>query len=564
MIARLWRYRVWILLACAAAACAAAFGSGYVGFINDDARHVLAAQSLLHGNYSTCFLPQPQPIDNLLPGYPLVIAPFLALGGLTAVKLLSAAATLLGVWAAFLCFGLAAAVVYALHPLVIGLSHTAMTEPLFTAWTVAALYFLKKSDWKLSPALAAFCVFASWIRPEGFLFLLAITPACAARLDGKERWRYGIFAALFFAAPYMRNMLVSDTPAGYFREIVSGKTAAETFAKLWPGLKENILFYFQRMPEAAFANPWPAAPVWVRLAVVWGFWAIFVRGMYAALKSADAALRAAAVYVFLMTGLHLVWVNYDTRYLVPVIPFILPVLLAGLPRRAAPAAAAAAALLAAWSGAAHARMELKHPIPTPRVFAWLRANTGSGDYLMASLPEAYSVNTGRKIYPFYKTSNPDAWYDWLLRSGTAYVVFDNVSLIKSMPERETFKNGVRDRTASFLTDKDRFRNIYLDAEEQRAVFRVTPPPGFRGDFAAMIYAEALSAAGKHETALAALRALEKKKAPLKRLDFSLGTALLLSGQPAQSLPYLERAAKAEPDFPLAARHLETARKNSAQ
>ncbi|MFA5162308.1 MAG: hypothetical protein WC421_08680 [Elusimicrobiales bacterium] len=550
-----------VLLACAAAAYAAAFGFGFVGMFNDDARYVLAAKSLLAGHYSSDFIPISHPIDNVLPGYPLAMAPFLALGGTGAVKLLSAAATLLGIWAAFLCFGFAAAAVYALHPLVIGLSHTAMTEPLYTAWTVAALYFLKKSDWKLSPALTAFCVFASWIRPEGFLFLLAIAPACAAKLDRKERWLYGISAALFFAAPYARNLAVSGVPICYFREIVHGSTAGETLAKLWPVFRLNSLFYFGASGGAAFVNGWASSPFDIPAAAAALFWVAMAAGMAAAFRSQDRVLASAARYIILMTGFHLLWMNRDMRYLAPLIPFMLPALLAGLPRRAALAAGTAAAALAAFGGIRFAlapAAAVQRTAPA-RTFAWLKANTAPGDYLMAQSPAAYALNTGRKVYPLLAADDPDIWYAGLLDSGTRYVVCEDSSLIATAQER----TGMRDRafanTVLWTADKSRFRPVFEYAVERVAVFAAAPPAGFAGDLAAMAAARQLSVEGKDSQAVAALRALEKKKAPLKRLDFTLGTALLLNGHAAQSLPYLERAAKTEPDFSRAAANLKAAR-----
>src|SRR5262245_52873928 len=53
----------------------------FVGHFSDDARDVLAAKSLLQGGYRDLQLPGAPPLNFPLPGFPAILAPFVALVG---------------------------------------------------------------------------------------------------------------------------------------------------------------------------------------------------------------------------------------------------------------------------------------------------------------------------------------------------------------------------------------------------------------------------------------------------------------------------------------------------
>ena len=53
----------------------------YVGYFGDDARDILASRSLLHGAYADWQQPGHPPLNLPLPGFPFLLAPFVALFG---------------------------------------------------------------------------------------------------------------------------------------------------------------------------------------------------------------------------------------------------------------------------------------------------------------------------------------------------------------------------------------------------------------------------------------------------------------------------------------------------
>ncbi|MDD2774224.1 MAG: hypothetical protein PHP45_11085 [Elusimicrobiales bacterium] len=560
------KYKKYLLAAAALALYAAAFNVVYTGIYTDDARHILAAQSLLHGRYVNVFLPHPTPIHNLLPGYPLAVAPFLLLGGITGVKLLSlaAAASTVLLLPALLPACFAAALIYALHPMTVNLSGTAMTEPLFILWTVAAFLLLRRNRWQMTPWLLAFCVFASWIRPEGFLFLLAIAPFCAKKMDAKTRLGYAAAALLLFALPYARNTLVSGTPAGYFGELAVGQTTADTLLKLGAGFKSNLLFYLQLTPGTVFVNPFEKPPAALAWLVMLFFWTALARGISAAMRSGEEGRAARAVYVFLMLGMHLFWVNRDPRYIYPLLPFIPEFFFDGLRpfERLKKYALLAASALVIYGGAKAAALALLAPAKAPSdLFEWIKRSVRPDEYVATLSIESLYLHTGRKGYPVSKQENPDVWYAGAVSNKVSYVILEgDRKPIQRVPEKSAAYDLALSRQEKFLSDKTRFQPVFINPAEKVGVFRVTPPKGFERAFSAMQYAVQLSAAGHGAEALKILHTLEKEKAPLKRLDFALGTALLLAGDCRAALPYLERAAAAEPAFAAAARNLELAKK----
>src|SRR5687767_4073973 len=66
-------------LLAAALLYAALFPRFFVGYFSDDALYILAAKSLLTGRYVSLYLPDQPYLTQILPGYPLFLAPFVAL-----------------------------------------------------------------------------------------------------------------------------------------------------------------------------------------------------------------------------------------------------------------------------------------------------------------------------------------------------------------------------------------------------------------------------------------------------------------------------------------------------
>ena len=74
-----FKKRLFGVLALAAALYLAYLPRFYVGFFNDDARFILAAQSLLQGGYRRLAAPEHPPLNLIFPGYPFLLTLFVKL-----------------------------------------------------------------------------------------------------------------------------------------------------------------------------------------------------------------------------------------------------------------------------------------------------------------------------------------------------------------------------------------------------------------------------------------------------------------------------------------------------
>jgi hypothetical protein len=456
----------------------------------------------------------------------------------------------------------AGALVYAFHPLTITLSAMAMLEPTLMLVVALALWRLERHSWQSDWPSALLSVFAAWIRPEGALFALAVFIVCAGKLPRRKALLLGTVGALFVALPYLRNLLVAGTPAGYFNEL-SGTGAA---AQLWRTLKFNGLFYAANMADTALPRPMLESPYGLVVVVVSFFWMFFARGLFFSLRGGDGQ-RARALYVVLIIGGHLFWVHTSARYCYPVLPFAAEIFFNGVGgKRWLRNMAFFAALAASLGALANTTRRLAAPPlrPPQRSMSWLKANTKPGDLMMVPFVETWNLYTGRRgVVPFYEDS-PDLWYYKVVSLGVRYAISEGSHRIQSTPDRQKSIDRMMALNFSEMRDGTRFREVHADARENVVIMAVTPPAGFMEAYRTMEDAQGVFNAGGHQRAIAMLRELQARQAPLKRLDFILGTALLLTDDGATAVPYLARAAAAEPDFADARRNLAVAEKSAAK
>ncbi len=366
----------------------------FPGYFNDDARHVLAARAILHGNFDDETLPFPSPATNLLPGYPLLLAPVLALGGTPAGSWLSVVFTLLAVacfWALPRDRTRWAAVLFALHPLLVRHAGSLMSEPAYLFWSLAALAWLDRSEARPFPAFVCWVSFGAWIRPHGLLLAVALLPYALRRYQGRRAWTAGALTAGIIAAPYARNFLLSGAPASYFGEIPETGGLLPALGLLLETVKSNLGYYLENIPLTLV--PWEALRgrvlVWLAGCAIWptlayGFWLCW--------RSPEReGLRPRLAYLVLYSGASLVCVNHSDRYLLPVLPLLYELLLAaGLKSSRRGAAVLAAAIAAAALSGSFVR-------------AWRGPSGGPSAFSLGSKPIRL-----RRMCSWRLTGNPSA------------------------------------------------------------------------------------------------------------------------------------------------------------
>ncbi|MBI5240269.1 MAG: hypothetical protein HY926_07330 [Elusimicrobia bacterium] len=534
----------------------------FPGYFNDDARHVLAARAILHGNFDDETLPFKSPATNLLPGYPLLLAPVLALGGIPAGSWLSVVFTLL----AAACFWALprgrtrwAAVLFALHPLLVKHAASLMSEPAYLFWSLAALAWLDRLEARPLAAFVCWVSFAAWIRPHGFLLAVAVLPYALRRFPGRRAWAAGALAAGIMAAPYARNFLLSGAPASYFGEIPETGGLLPALGLLLETVKSNLGYYLENIPLTLV--PWEAlqgrVPAWLAGCAIWpalacGFWLCW--------RSPEReGLRPRLAYLVLYSGASLVWVNHSGRYLLPVLPLLYELLLAAALKASRRGAAVLAAAICAAALSGNVVQARRAPSGgdassrgPQRFFAWVRADTSAEDVFVAPYRQSFCLNTGRKAFDYFYYEDPDAFFEYLQSHDARYVVADESRLrVPTVPSRGAQLDLHSAVMTERLRDSARFARVYADAQERIAVFRVLPAPGFLAARRRLAQIVGRLAERRPEETLRDLRRLERDGAPLKRLDFLIGTTALLAGQRSQACLRLQRASSAEPRFALA-------------
>jgi len=477
----------------------------------DSAHYVLLAESLLQSGdgYADSMEPgDPVPQTKYPPGYPLMLAPLVALFGRN-IPLLKVLSVVLTVGSVFI-FTLFAekrvdrglwfvlCLAFALNPVIVDYSHWILSEAPFLFVTLVAFLFLEKSGEEESMGrsfwvgLAAIVV-AYYIRSIGLVFLVAGTLFYLLRRRWREFLWFNVVGAGLSLPWFVRNRVVGGTATPYIDQFLlqSVYDPEAGYHDLWGMLgrvASNLWIYSVReMPrvlagsEGAWIDSFALKAISL---VLCGFAAIgFVRTVRGRLGVAEIYFALSCLAVVLFEE-----VVSDVRYLVPLVPLILLYVCEGVTAvaRKVTSLDPAVPILATFAlistigllsqlQAIPQNVEMLrryergdryagyHPVWRSFFEAsdWLGANTPVDAVITVRKPRLVHLWTGRKVvlYPF--STDADSVLDVVLR--TDYVVVDQISAttgrylvpaIRRAPERfqalhrteepSTFVFGVRD------------------------------------------------------------------------------------------------------------------------
>ncbi|MBI4370807.1 MAG: glycosyltransferase family 39 protein [Elusimicrobia bacterium] len=415
----------------------------YVGFFNDDAFYLIGAKSLLLGRYAELSAPGAPPLVNYMPGWPLLLAPAVALAG-DRLAILQGFAILIHLAA----LALFAAVVEdedgaeigdwvlacaALSPLIASTAGTLLSDgPLLFLASLALFLFSRfRRQGAISFGLGAVLALAALARPTGICLALAFAAVLAF-----DRRRRPAALALFPAAAalgawLLRGSLLAGGSWNYSRELFSSASAAG-----FP-VVENAFFALRAVFERSlwrwpFGNdaPWAAvlASTGAALALVGS------RGLRRPVS------RAAALFGVLFLLPHWIWSKQAERYFVPLLPLAAWLVLrgafaaAGAGRRGRWALRGAAVLSLLFSASPTARVlaASRHPatplnVPPAAAAQWLRARA-SGAALAAEYDGRWHLLTGLSVAHIpYDVRDPASLERFCRRSGVSYILVEDTS-----------------------------------------------------------------------------------------------------------------------------------------
>ncbi|MBI4376227.1 MAG: glycosyltransferase family 39 protein [Elusimicrobia bacterium] len=458
----------------------------YVGFFNDDAFYIIGARSLLSGAYAQLNVPGHPPLVQYSPGHSLLLAPLAWLAGdrLWPYQAASIAMMALSMGLLYIYLGSRlkasfwpALLLAAFNPLCASMSGAVLAEaPFLLALTASAVY--AERVWReprAGPWLGLFALagFASLIRPNGAALGLALALALAR----ERRLRLAAGAAFFlaaFALPWwLRNQRLAGAADTHWAELIS--FAGGSWTGLAGALAYNLFYYLEAAFVANFFR-WPAGLSWLAIpssAIGLGlaFWGL--RG-----ERSPAARR----FLLPASGLYLlsflIWDKQASRYLLPLLPFVLSYTLWGLERlaRARAWAWGAAALglalcappLCAIIRARPGDGDARTTAPAS-AFEWARVRSRPEEVFAVDLDGRFFLHTGRQAVKL-----PAAEGDLL--SGLAGVSY--VALFRSDDPLRSRRGSSAHDAPSFearlksLGDASRYERAFENAGEGSVIFRV--------------------------------------------------------------------------------------------
>ena len=434
----------------------------------DSVTYVLLAESILEtgDGYSLSLEPgPPEPHTKYPPGYPLFLAPLVALFGrnFVVLKLLS---TLFTAGSVALFCGYARqrrdplpwfclALAFAASPGVIDYSRWMLSEAPFLFFTLGALWLLREDSRSSGTgrpfwlALAA-SVVSFYTRSIGALLLVATSLSYLLRREWRKFVIHGTIGAGLTIPWLVRTRLVTGTTSSYFEEfllenVYTPETGYLDFFGMVGRFFENGRLYATReLPRALVGSDstWAANPLVALVAVVicglalWELVRRFRRGPGPA--ELYFVLTCAAIMLFQTS------VN-DVRYLVPLLPLFLMYAAGGIGALATTARTRGpvylTVFLAALALGAHsARIPSNLDMiarysagdryagyhPAWRTFFdaahWVEANTPEDAVVTVRKPRLLNALADRRVRVYPLSTNPDSVLQ-VVRT-TDYVVID--------------------------------------------------------------------------------------------------------------------------------------------
>ncbi|HEX5577916.1 MAG TPA: hypothetical protein VFX40_06030, partial [Gemmatimonadaceae bacterium] len=300
----------------------------------DNAVYLSVAQSILEGSYRDIFLPGAPPHVVYPPGFPLITALGLVLGlepwvGLKLITVFFSASVVFLTWVYARregsTFALIVALLVAISPGVLALSHWELSDVPFTAFVIAALIAWRDGSKSVRAAAVAslLTVAAYSIRSAG----LPLIVAGLAWLALERKWKHLGVAAAIMLLPAAAWWLYTGGQGGYFDQLLVGdayvaQSRIGVFGLLGR-IKENAVEYCVKHLPLLMAGP---SMSWLVTALP----LVLLSMSEWTLRVASKDRSVLELFVALYAGMTLLWLPQFSgeRLILPLYPFML--LYAGL------------------------------------------------------------------------------------------------------------------------------------------------------------------------------------------------------------------------------------------
>ncbi len=549
-----------------------------VGVVTDDAYALLAATSIAHGRYAVEYEPGKPPLTDLLPGYPILLAPFIRFirPHWDRLKWLPILFTLSAGWLlsrlTLRPLGLAASLflvwLFSFNPTTVDLSGMLLSDSCFLffvvldAWVFRRL--LERPSVRGSVCLGIFLTATALIRPQGALVALAMAFTLAffrryrtsALLGGigvslwvtvmVDYWLrrqggtgYWSLWRAHMALPYLDSPLVWRNVTAIFRIF----------------LRVNLL----GMPFSALSPPYQAF-AWILSLITLAVLTVGAR-LWSTLDGPDGPLAVTAIIFSLMyLSLSMLWPVGQPRYFHPLMPLAMTASITGAQYiwrrrpllRPVLVIFGLGMIIFYMRGDAAALGEVQEPREaspiTSQTYDWIGMHTPPTALLLArQIPVAY-LYTARQGFAGLEARSPEAFRYSLLTKKINYVVQTSPFILRGSHDAYLWEHA-----ASWMENYPTgFKRVYINPAERTALYQVIDDRAFTQAY--RLYLSALQDLNRYPHSPKAEQQLEQSLVLDPNLASALnayGTALLIKGDVSHAKQFLLQAVRTQPLYPLA-------------
>jgi len=575
-----WRHKAFAVFLCILAGFYGPMSfRHYVGQMSDDARDILAAKSILLGSYLNLQLPNHPPVNFPLPGFPLFLAPFVAIvePHWSWLKIIPIVLTLtcvlltrelfkdlLSEYSLWILLAL-----FSINPCTVEASGRVIADSCYLFAVLLIFLMLRRqvSEENLRNAwlLGVISAWAALVRPEGFCLIASV----GLGLVIGKRWRsLGPFAAstlLLAGIVIWRNHKATGSVSGYMR----------IWSEILPMIREYlpILWNAQRVlcaltmdlmlgiPSARF----DALLTGVAETIVVGLYFYGATCLYRRILSRQALIAAVFFYCISHVVLHSFWFAVSNRYMWPLLPFALAFTIEAVamlsrrfwhPRYSTGALALIIAVLYVRQDAIAVMEVISKPLvdrPQTATADWVRTHLPSTAFILTPDAPWVTLETDRWTWAYisstdvenyrYKTFFQGITHVWLAPAKYFYV-----PTISTRDPTRLWK-----ASAQWLpSSPESFRLVYKNTAETTAIYQVIPAVHFFKSYVSYLYAYEDFERGNWPKVF---RALDDSLKQYPQMTSSLnlyGAALMLSGGNLDlAKTKFEKAVQLRPDFIMA-------------
>ncbi len=575
-----FRPLVWILLG-AGLLYFANLPRTFIGCFSDDARDLLAAKALLQGHYASLQSPDHPPLNFPLPGFPLLLAPVMALVGhhWAWMKIIPLASALVS---GILFWGLLEDVVepririfllllFLFNPSTLFLSGVLIADTVFVALVLAVFWYLKQSlrapssinNW----ALGILCACATMVRPEGILLPLTIVASFLYTKRSRQALIGLVPTAVVGIAWLYRNQDLTGQWSGYgtlWQMSLESLSRTTLLVHHWSRVA-NVWFW-EMLLGISFGETsrwWLSLTSWAGgVFAIWGFFTWLRES-----NASHALALAMGLFAGSFMGLHGVWLAVHPHYFFPMLPFSLLFLAKALNEgeRRWSVMAKIGALGLALAGATYAVQDYyqafsSHGITTENrlpaaTLAWIKTQVplDPNHKILAVRAPTITLYTDRYSLAYVPARDAEQFRFQLLTKGISHVLIERVPILFVNVQGTLDPVGYWNQTTDWMANwPAAFRPVFSDEEEGTAIYEVKFSTPYVTAYQRFLDASRLFATGRVKEGMRGIElALQSDPELTSALNGYAAIVLEFGGPLDLAEARLREAIRLRPDFALA-------------